>query len=159
MRITGALIAVLLTLASCGGSRLGSSAPSLRGCGRPRAAARLGYAWAPFLGVTCGRPGSIACDRIGIGVRANRPTRLVVVRVAGHLVSLSPPSAGSDLWQGYLQNAGPGRGPLRVHPAAGAHRWFGSPEVYAHARVIVFFGGGGVASTGETPVLLHPGFG
>ncbi|MGI9184333.1 MAG: hypothetical protein ACR2GZ_05105 [Solirubrobacteraceae bacterium] len=134
-------------------------ADSLRGCPAPQRRSRLGYSWAPFLGVACGKPNSMACDRIGIGVNASRPAVLVVVGVAGRVVTLSPPSSGSNLWQGYLQDAGPEHGPLRVRPVSGTRLWFGSPELYPHARVTAFLVGGQVASTGDMTVLLHPGFG
>ncbi|MGB9184518.1 MAG: hypothetical protein WCB67_10655 [Solirubrobacteraceae bacterium] len=130
---------------------------SLRGCPAPRI--RLSYAWSPFLGVACGKPNWMGCDRIGIGVNANRAAVLVVVRVAGRVVTLSPPSPGSNLWQGYLQGAGPAHGPLRVRPAGGRRLWFGSPELYPHAEVIAVLADGQGASTGDTTVLLHPGFG
>jgi hypothetical protein len=134
-------------------------AGSLRGCPAVRGHPLLGYSWAPFLGVACGKPSLMACDRIGIGVTASRAAVLVVVRVAGRLVTLSPPSPGSNLWQGYLQGAGPEHGPLRVRPVQGTRLWFGSPELYPHARVTAFLVGGQVASTGDMTVLLHPGFG
>jgi hypothetical protein len=130
---------------------------SLRGC--PASRTRLSYAWSPFLGVACRKPNLMACDRIGTGVNANRAAVLVVVRVAGRLVTLSPPSPGSNLWQGYLQGAGPAHGPLRVRPVPGTRLWFGSPELYPHARVIAVLADGQEASTGDTTVLLHPGFG
>jgi hypothetical protein len=130
---------------------------SLRGCPAPRI--RLSYAWSPFLGVACGKPSWMGCDRIGIGVDARQPAVLVAVSVAGRLVTLSPPSPGSNLWQGYLQGAGPAHGPLRVRPVPGTRLWFGSPELYAHTRVIAVLGDGQAASTGDTTVLLHPGFG
>ena len=130
---------------------------SLRGCPTPRS--RLGYAWSPFLGVACGKPDWMGCDRIGVGVHPTRPAVLVMVRVAGHLVTLSPPSPGSNIWLGYLQGAGPAHGPLRVRPVPGTQRWFGTPEVYPHAEVIAVLADGQGASTGDTTVLLHPGFG
>jgi hypothetical protein len=130
---------------------------SLRGCPAPRT--RLSYAWSPFLGVACGKPNWIGCDRIGIGVYARQPAALVAVRVAGRTVTLSPPSPGSNLWQGYLLGAGPAHGPLRVRPVPGTRLWFGSPELYPHTRVIVVLADGHGASTGDTTVLLRPGFG
>lgn len=132
---------------------------SLRACPGHRVKARLPYAWAPFLGAACGKPNSIACDRIGVGVAAMRPAVLVMVRVAGRLVTLSPPDPGSDLWQGYRQGAGPAHGALRVRAIPGRRLWFGSPERYVRTEGIAFLADGEVASTGNLTVLLHPGFG
>ena len=131
---------------------------TLRGCPATEPFASLPASALPFLGVACGRPNSVRCDRIGVGVTLDRDATLIVVQVAGRLVTLSPPSPGSDLWQGYLQGAGPEYGPLRVHSPQPDRRWFGSPELHPKVRVTAFFADGSVASSAAT-VLLHPGFG
>lgn len=131
---------------------------SLRGCTATRTRQRLPSSALPFLGVACGRPNWVGCDRIGVGVGLEHDATLVVVRVGGRLVTLSPPSPGSHLWLGYLQGAGPRRGPLRVRSPKHKGLWFGSPEMYPRVRVTAFFADGGVASA-TARVLLHPGFG
>jgi hypothetical protein len=133
---------------------------TLRGCPAPSALRPLAPAALPFLGVSCPVPNSIACDRIGVGVHLTRAATLVVVRVAGRLVTLSPPTGPppDDLWLGYLFQAGLRQGALNVHIPRGAHLWFGSPEVYPRVRVTAFFADGHAASLTGT-VLLHPGFG
>lgn len=132
---------------------------TLRGCSASRPMQALGDSALPSLGVSCSTPSSIACDRVGVGVHLRRPAALVVVQLAGRLVTLSPPTdPGTDLWIGYLFDGGLRHGPLKVRIAAGAHLWFGSPEVNPRVRVTAFFPGGDAATTAAT-VLLHPGFG
>ncbi|MGI8712623.1 MAG: hypothetical protein ACR2NR_05440 [Solirubrobacteraceae bacterium] len=132
---------------------------TLRGCPVTGAMQTLGAAATPFLGVSCPFPNSIACDRVGIGVHLQSSATLVVVQLAGRLVTLSPPmDPPDDLWLGYLFDAGLRRGPLKVHIPGGAHRWSGSPEVFARVRVIAFFPSGHAAARSAT-VMLHPGFG
>ncbi len=135
-------------------------AGSLRGCAHGRAPAPLGPSWAPFLGVACGAPNRMTCDRIGIGVWASGPAAAVLVRVAGRLVTLSPPAPGDRgrLWQGYLLGEGPAHGGLRVH-ADRRRRWFGTPELHPRVQVIAILPNGQRASTSSLRVLLHPGFG
>ena len=101
---------------------------TLSGCPDAKAPRRLGASAFPFLGVACGQPNSIACDRVGVGVNIARAT-LVIVEVAGRFVTLSPPTdAPNDhLWLGYLYGAGLRHGPLDVRISPHATRWFGSP--------------------------------
>jgi hypothetical protein len=132
---------------------------SLSGCPVARARQRLDESNKPFLGVACGIPNSIACDRIGVGVNIDAAT-LVMVEVAGRLVTLSPPTdAPNDhLWLGYLHDAGLRHGPLDVHVSPHATRWLGAPEVQPPVTVDVFFDDGTVATlTGRG--FLHAGFG
>lgn len=132
---------------------------TLRGCGAVNPMPALGDAALPFLGVSCPVPSSIACDRVGVGVHLRRAATLVMVRVAGRLVTLSPPMDPSDdLWLGYLDDAGLKHGALDVHVPAGVNFWSGSPEVYAPVRVTALFPNGHSATRTAT-VLLHPGFG
>ena len=133
---------------------------TLRGC--PEAAnpiRPLGAGAAPFLGVSCPIPNSIACDRVGIGVHLKPATTLVVVELDGRLVTLSPPTdPPDDLWLGYLDAAGLRHGHLDVHISPSAHLWSGIPEVDPQVHVTAFFADGHSASLTMT-VLLHPGFG
>jgi hypothetical protein len=77
---------------------------TLRGCPTPSPLAPLGPAALPFLGVACGVPSSIACDHVGVGVHMSRAATLVVVDLAGRLVTVSPPpdQQPDELWLGYL---------------------------------------------------------
>ena len=132
---------------------------TLSGCPAARAPRRLQSTAFPFLGVACGSPNSIACDRVGVGVNIDAAT-LVMVEVAGRFVTLSPPTdAPNDhLWLGYLYKAGLRHGPLDVHISPRATRWFGTPEVQPPVTVDVFFQDGTVGTlTGRG--FLHAGFG
>jgi hypothetical protein len=133
---------------------------TLRGCPSPSPLEPLGASATPFLGVSCSVPNSIACDRIGIGVHVSRAATLVVARVDGRLVTLSPPPGPppGDLWLGYLDGAGLRHGPLNVHISRAARLWYGTPEVWARLRVTAFFRDGRAESL-STTVLLHAGFG
>jgi hypothetical protein len=130
------------------------------GCGSDRAQRRLDESAEPFLGVACGVPNSITCDRVGVGVNAPAATTLVMVHVAGRWVRLSPPtdSPGDHLWLGYLRDAGLRHGALDVGIPPVATRWFGTPEVQPPVTVAVFFADGTV-STLTARGFLHPGFG
>jgi hypothetical protein len=132
---------------------------TLRGCAPTSPMRALGDATLPFLGVSCPVASSIACDRVGVGVNLRRAATLVVVQVAGRLVTLSPPTdPHNDLWLGYLDNAGLKHGPLDVHLPAGVKSCSGSPEVDAPVRVTALFPDGHSGTRAGT-VLLHPGFG
>src|SRR5436305_710430 len=93
------LAALAAVLVGCGGARHGPY--------RAREAEQqLSQAALPFLGVACGVPNSIVCDRVGIGVHLSQSATLVTVEIADRLITLSPPTEGSDLWLGYLYDAG-----------------------------------------------------
>jgi hypothetical protein len=91
-------------------------------------------------------------------VTLTRAATLVVVTIAGRVVTLSPPSSGSHLWLGYLYGQGPDHGALRVGSPTGGDYWLGSPEIHATASVTVYYADGNTATAAST-VLLHPGFG
>jgi hypothetical protein len=133
---------------------------SLKGCPALDTSASLPSSALPFLGTACGKANSIQCDRIGVGVTLDEDATLVVVRIAGRLVTLSPPdpTGSSNIWLGYLQGAGPAHGPLRVRAPRHDGLWFGTPLRFARARVIAFFPDGRVDSEAAT-VMVHPGFG
>lgn len=133
---------------------------TLRGCPTPSPLQPLPSSALPFLGVACPTPNSIACDRVGIGVHFSRKATLVVVQLAGRLVTLSPPTdpPPDDLWLGYLLDASLRHGPLKIHIPTGKRLWLGTPEVWPRVRVTAFFSDGHAATLTGT-VLLHPGFG
>jgi hypothetical protein len=132
---------------------------TLSGCPAAVAPRRLQSTAFPYLGIACGSPNSIACDRVGVGVNIDAAT-LVMVEVAGRFVTLSPPTdAPNDhLWLGYLYGAGLRHGPLDVHISPHATRWLGTPEVQPPVTVYAFFQDGTVGTlTGRG--FLHAGFG
>ncbi len=127
------------------------------GCGAsPRPGARLPDASFPYLGIRCHVANWAGCDRVGIGVHLARRAQRVTVAVDGHVVRLTPPSGGSDLWEGLLFGMGPRHGALAVRTRDGY--WYGTPEVYARVRVTAYFAGGARATLAGTD-LLHPGYG
>jgi hypothetical protein len=130
---------------------------SLSGCPSTNFAARLPSASFPYLGVACGAPSRVNCDRIGVGVHLRRPAILVTVQIDGRLVTLSPPpDPGDDLWQGALLGAGPRHRPLAVHARHGY--WYGEPPVYPRVRVTAYFADGTSASRAGIG-YLHAGYG
>jgi hypothetical protein len=131
---------------------------TLRGCPPARSTRTVGSGAEPFLGVACHRANSIGCGRVGVGVTLKAPAALVMVDIAGRLVTLTPPDPPSDLWSGYLYEAGLTRGPLDVHASARHQLWFGEPVVHTRVGLTVFFADGRVASA-EFNDSLHPGFG
>jgi hypothetical protein len=130
---------------------------SLRGCPDRVGSHRLSPRALPYLGVSCPVGNVITCDRVGLGVSLHQPAALVVVRLAGRIVTLSPPSdPRSDLWLGYLDEAGLRRGPLAVQ--AKGDKWYGEPLVTPRVVMTVFFSDGTSAVlAGEAQ--LHAGFG
>jgi hypothetical protein len=136
---------------------------SLHGCPTRDDARRLAVdPSAITVGVACGIPNSIVCDRVGIGVWLSQPAELVVAQVAGRLATLFPPDdpawPGHGLWQGYLYGLGPWHGPLAPHLAAGQTHWYGWPPVSVPLRLVAFLPDGTVRVL-STAVGLHPGFG
>lgn len=132
---------------------------TLRGCSTTGAVQALAAGATPFLGVSCQAPNSIACDRVGIGVHLRRTATVVMVRVAGRLVTLSPPrDPPDDLWLGYLYDAGLKHGALKVRTSGDSDVWGGSPGVFPGVKVTAFFPDGRSAARNAT-VQLHPGFG
>ncbi|MHB8692271.1 MAG: hypothetical protein ACYDHH_13595 [Solirubrobacteraceae bacterium] len=131
---------------------------TLVGCPTAHSRRTLGSGAEPFLGVACQPANSIRCDRVGVGVVLKPAALLVTVEIAGRIVTLTPPDPPSDLWSGYLDNAGLTRGSLDVHIRTRRKLWFGEPEVHPHVRLTVVFADGRVASATFAD-LLHPGFG
>jgi hypothetical protein len=130
---------------------------------------RPGVVYGPYIGVSCPRADSTACDRVGFDLVLRRRAVGVAASVAGrsiHLVSPGPvphnASAGGRDWGGYLDNPGLGRrgSPFRI-PANGRARgvWAGQPSVYLPVRVVATYPDGGRAAFLFPRVLLSPGFG
>jgi hypothetical protein len=140
-----------------GGEMMIPIADSLRGCSSRAGGHRVGLGAFPYVGVSCRLGGLITCDRVGVGVILRQPAEMVTVQIAGRLVTLSPPTdAVSDLWLGYLDDAGLRHGPLRVQ--AHGNYWYGAPVVSPHVVLTVFFADGTmttIAGSGQ----LDAGFG
>lgn len=131
-------------------------ANSLQGC-PASSRTHLSIAALPFLGVSCGRPDWIGCQRLGISATVEHAT-LVVVRIAGLLVTLTPPEAGAIGWLGYLDSADYRHGALAIPIARSTAHWDGTPEAWAMTTLDAFLPDGRHARISGS-VLIHPGFG
>jgi hypothetical protein len=83
----------------------------------------------PYMGVSCPRPDTIRCDRVGLAVWLKRPARRVNATVAGRPFALDDPhwsalpgGDGRKMFAGFLQRAGV-RERLHVTPSRGEHYW------------------------------------
>jgi hypothetical protein len=117
---------------------------------------RLGLGAFPYLGVSCPVGNVITCDRVSIGVTLRQPAVLLTVKLAGRTVLLSAPSAGSDIWLGYLDHAGLRNGRLAVR--AHGNYWYGEPLVTPRVVLTAFFRDG-TSAVLEGADQLHAGFG
>jgi hypothetical protein len=95
-------------------------------------------AGAPYLGVACREPNSLACDRVGLAVRLRAPAVAVSATIDGRPLQLDDPDwsgpvhAGRRrLLAGFLHPAGLLSGPLAPQPDDGPGRWVGRRPVEA----------------------------
>jgi hypothetical protein len=130
---------------------------------------RIGLEYGPYAGVSCRRPVSTACDRIGFDLVLRREARSVTATMAGRPIRLVTPgpiphdagAAGRD-WGGFLGDVGFDREespfylPLGRRPPG---RWAGEPPVYVPVRILVTYPGGRRDRIAVPSVFLSPGFG
>lgn len=128
---------------------------------------RLGQA--PYAGVRCPQPNSIACDRIGLAVWLVRPAVGLTATVSGKPIRMMIPAraryqhgyycAGGCYFEGALHPAGllePG--PLHIQPDAGAYYWAGRNIRSLRVRLTARYRGGSIART-SIRIWLHAGWG
>jgi hypothetical protein len=154
--IIAAVLAAVIAVAAVGdGAQRGAGPPS--GGAPERVAPDTLLARAPHMGVSCRRPNSIACDRVGLAVWLREAASAVSAEIDGRRFRLDDPEwNGRPLsFVGYLRPAGLRDGELRV-PARG-NRWLGYGDVSARVRLWVT-GGGRVRMT-ELDVPLRAGWG
>lgn len=120
---------------------------------------------APYMGLSCPRPNSIACDRIGLAVGLRRPARRVTATIGSRSFALDAPAPGPDptgvrrAFEGFLQPAGlRGPGPLAVQVENGRNRWTGRDPVSARVRLAIEYADGSRRVT-ELAVQLAAGWG
>jgi hypothetical protein len=113
----------------------------------------------PYMGVSCRRPNSIACDRVGLAVWTKDPARHVSASIAGRPLVLPfggpwccKPGDRTDeprrQFIGFLHRAGlRGPGPLAVQVENGRNRWTGIHPVSAPVRITVTYGDGSRQTT------------
>ena len=111
-----------------------------------------------FMGVSCRKPNSIRCDRVGLAVWLERPAESVTAVIAGRRFALEDAEAGRRprMFVGYLRPAGLADGPLRVPFTAGG-RWTGEGAVTP--RVRLWIRAGGRIATTSLRSRLRAGFG
>jgi hypothetical protein len=125
----------------------------------------------PYMGISCGIPNSIACDRVGLSVWLRQPAVAVTATIAGAPVRLddrqwSGPRRNGQrtLFSGFLQPAGI-ISRLHVKPDPGSPTtWEANRAVPAvlpppaNVRLRIDYGHGRVVVT-QTRVELHAGWG
>lgn len=130
------------------------------------AARRLGVTYGPYLGVSCGKPNSTSCDRIGLDLVLERDARAVTAWLGGRKLVLRTPGlhsgeAGRD-WVGYLHRAGlqrPGS-PFRIPSNEGSRVvWSGYPAVRLSVRLRISYPDETVVKGTLPDVVLSPGWG
>lgn len=120
----------------------------------------------PYLGVSCGEPNSIACDRVGLAVWVPGSARAVVATISGRRFELTtdpafvgPHRPGEPrMFVGFLHHAGLRHGPLAVRVENGRNRWTGVRPVHARLGLVVTFDDGARQAT-SVRVGLAPGWG
>jgi hypothetical protein len=123
-------------------------------------------AQAPYMGVSCRQPNSIACGRVGLAVWTRRPARTVRATVAGHQLELDDPMWSGDrvhglrrMFAGFVLHAGlHGSGPLAVRVKKGSSFWEGDPPVSTDVRLLITYADGSQQAT-VVRVQLSPGWG
>jgi hypothetical protein len=123
----------------------------------PERASRL-LSQAPYVGVSCRRASSIACDRVGVAVWLKRPAVGVTTTIAGQRLPLRPPRSREGWWEGFLQPAGLLHGALRVTPDRGRYYWQGTHPRDVHVVVAITRASGGTDRTSVT-IPLSAGWG
>jgi hypothetical protein len=132
-------------------------ATAARSGAAPERASRL-LSRAPYVGVSCRRANSIACDRVGVAVWLKRPAVGVTATIAGQTLQLRPPRSREGWWEGFLQRAGLLDGALRVTPDRGRFYWRGTHPRDVHVAVAITRASGGTDRTSVT-ISLSAGWG
>ena len=132
-----------------------SGVPRLLGPGKIEAP-RLVFLQNPYMGISCGLPNSVACDRVGLAVWLRR-SAVVTATIDGRTLSLNDPTWSRPttfMYAGFLQPASmatrmhvPPSSMLFVKPLPSPSVWFR-----------IDFGHGNVVLT-HKDVQLEPGWG
>lgn len=142
---------------------------------------RLSLARRPYMGVSCTRASSIACDRVGLAIWLKRPAAHLTATISGRTVALHIPCGAPSFnhrepcdsycqavkrdqpcgtyFEGFLQPAGLRRdGPLKVKPDQGRHRWIGTEPPFGLVRITARYRDRHTART-QLRIPLSPGWG
>jgi hypothetical protein len=119
----------------------------------------------PFMGVSCRRLNSFACDRVGLAVWLSEPAVRVDASIEGHEFELDDPESIGHAkrgqrraFAGFLQPAGLVDGPLQLTPDASRSRWIGREPASATVRLRVTRADGSTSTT-KLDVGLRAGWG
>lgn len=120
----------------------------------------------PYLGVSCRRANSIACDRVGLAVWTRERARAVRASIAGRSFVLTDdrafvgPHRPGEPWMfvGFLHHAGLRHGPLAVRVENGRNRWTGKHPAHTRLRLVITFSDRSQVTT-SLKVPLEPGWG
>ena len=125
------------------------SAPGLHEpSGTVAAPASTVFSQAPYMGVRCSVPNSIACDRVGLAIWLKRPAYSATATIDGRPLAMN--RFGDRLidsrtrrteFDGYLQPAGIVSS-MHVRPTAGSNIWSGDPTPFVMVRLLIDYGGG-----------------
>jgi hypothetical protein len=109
------------------------------GCGAP--GHRLQVARI-YMGVSCGKPNSIRCDRVGLAVWSPKRFPRIEARIDGRPLTLEWKSAtpGLNYYEGFLSPAGLLNGRLRVRSDGGRYHWTGR---HPRAATVILIAGEG----------------
>ena len=116
------------------------------------------------MGVRCGVPNWIGCDRVGLAVWLRRPAMAVSATIAGRAVRLDqhavmgPAGVPRRVFDGELDHAGI-TSRLHVHPVPGTRqKWYGAGQPSAVVRLRIRDADGRTTIT-RLRVALAPGWG
>ncbi len=160
-----AALAIVLGLSASGGGGGGtptqsSRVPRLLGPGKIEAP-RSVFRESPYMGISCGLPNPVACDRVGLIVRLRRPA-VVTATIDGLALSLNDPTWSGAfptgrptifIYAGFLQ---PAHMTTRMHVPPYTS-FVKSPPPPASVWFRIDFGHGNVVLTHED-VQLEPGW-
>jgi hypothetical protein len=144
-----------------GGTPAPSREPGAATVGQQRVLARP-----PFLGVSCPRASSIACDRVGLAIWTLPAARAARATIAGRSFELTddPSQVGTyhrgqpRMFVGFLHHAGLRHGPLAVQVENGRSRWTGKHPVHANVNLVITLADGS-RRTASVRVPLQAGYG
>jgi hypothetical protein len=113
-----------------------------------------------YMGVSCGKPNSIRCDRVGLAVWSRDGFAQVEASIAGRPLTLKrkPLREGLNYYEGFLSPAGLLDGRLRVRPDGGRYHWTG---LHPRAATVVLTAGDGRGGIQRVTRRVHlaPGWG
>jgi hypothetical protein len=127
---------------------------------------RVAFWRAPYMGVACPIPNSIACDRVGLAVWLRRPAVAVTASIGGRTLRLWTGAESPSAWRNrppntgytaYLQPANLVTA-FQVTPQPGTTTWFGDGTPTPIVQFRIDYGGGHIVTT-QRQVPLMAGWG